>query len=168
MGEIYNWLSMGANFAVLVGIVFVIIQIKQSNASIQAAAYQTWVATNTELNTTLTNENLSKIIALGHFNPEQLTKDNHVAYAMWVLSFMQMVQATDYLYRKGAIDKDLWNIEIQRAVAHLSFPGVHQWWNAGGKTQLSPGFVELVESTKMNITGWGWEEGLGFVSLPPS
>ena len=164
--KINIWLSMGANFAVLIGLILVAIQIKQNTSSFQGAAYQTWVAANIDLNMTLTDVNLSKIITTGHIDPTNLTEDNYIAYSMWVLSFMQMVQATDYLYREGAIDKNLWTIEIQRAAAHLTSPGVRQWWDAGGRTQLSPEFVKLVESTKMEITGWGWDPERGFVSLP--
>lgn len=46
----------------------------------------------------------------------------------------------------------------------LSLPGVRQWWDAGGKTQLTPSFVELMEATHSGMTVWGWEEGQGFVT----
>ena len=44
----------------------------------------------------------------------------------------------------------------------LSAPGVRQWWDAGGKTQLTPQFVELMESIQSSITTWSWEAGRGF------
>jgi len=36
---------------------------------------------------------------------------------------------------------------------NLAFPGLRQWWDAGGKTQFTPAFVTLVETTKLNRTG---------------
>ena len=40
-------------------------------------------------------------------------------------------------------------------------PGVKQWWDAGGKTQLALQFVEPVESTESEINVWAWEPGKG-------
>lgn len=157
-----SWIAVGANVAVFVGLIFVAIQIRQNTTALRATAYQTWLGTNAQLNMALTDANLSRIIATGHADAKRLTADNNIAYSMWMMSFMQMAQATDYLYRNGAIDEDLWANEIQRAAAHLSIPAVRQWWDAGAKTQLTPEFVRLVESTKFNQTQWDWDASVGF------
>ncbi len=59
--------------------------------------------------------------------------------------------------------KNLWETEINRAACHLAYPGVRQWWDAGGKTQLTPQFVKLIESVETSATTWDWESGRGFV-----
>jgi hypothetical protein len=135
---------MIANVGVLVGLIFVTVQISQNTAALRASAYQTWLATNAQLNMAISTGELSRIIATGHADARKLTRENNIAYGMWVYSFMQMAQATDYLYRQGAIDEALWTLEIQRAAGHLWLPSVRQWWDAGGKTQLTPEFVRLV------------------------
>jgi len=57
------------------------------------------------------------------------------------------MQTTDFLYRMGTIDRDLWQSEMGWAAGHvMDNPGVKQWWDAGGKTQLAPQFVESTES----------------------
>jgi hypothetical protein len=159
---------MIANVGVLVGLIFVAVQISQNTAALRASAYQTWLATNAQLNMAITSGELSRIIATGHADSRKLNADNNTAYAMWVYSFMQMAQATDYLYREGAIDQSLWALEMQRAAAHLRNPSVRQWWDAGGKTQLTPDFVELVESTKVTMKVWGWDASVGFKTLDGS
>jgi len=55
-------------------------------------------------------------------------------------------------------------LEISRAVIHLAQPGVRQWWDAGGKTQLTPEFLSLIESSESPSSPWFWKEGIGFVS----
>ena len=67
------------------------------------------------------------------------------------------------MYRSGSLDEELWRSEVNRAAGMLALPGVRQWWDAGGKTQLTPQFVELMESTQSDMTIWGWQEGRGFV-----
>ena len=85
---------------------------------------------------------------------------------MWHLSLMQMAQTTDYLYQAGSLDRDLWESEINRAAGILAAPGVRQWWDAGGNTQVTPQFADMIESIEPNMTVWGWKEGQGFVALP--
>ena len=153
---------MGANIAVLIGLIFVAVQIRQNTTALRATAYQSWVTTNAQLNMAITNVDLSRIIATGHADPRNLNFDNNTAYAMWLFSFMQMVQATDYLYRQGVIDESLWTVEMQRAAGHLTIPGVRQWWDAGGKTQLAPDFVRRVEATVSGQTGYDWDAKIGF------
>ncbi len=168
LGRTSGLIAIGANVAVLVGLVFVAFQIRQNTTALRATAYQTWLATNAQLNMAITTGDLSSIIAAGHADAKKLTADNNTAYAMWIYSFMQMAQATDYLHRQGAIDDALWTNEIQRAAGHLTIPAVRQWWDAGGKTQLTPEFVRLIESTRASMTAWVWEANVGFKSLGPT
>ena len=46
----------------------------------------------------------------------------------------------------------------------MNHAGVRQWWDAGGKTQLTPQFVELMESTQSSIAYWDWDADRGFFS----
>ena len=160
--DLASLMAMAANIGVLAGLIFVAVQIRQNTAAQRASAYQAWLATNAQLNMALTNRELSNIVATGHPDSKNLSQDTHIAYSMWIISFMQMVQATDYLYHQGAIDEHLWRIEVQRAALHLTFPGVKQWWDAGGKTQLSPEFARRVESASVNMRVWDWDKNQGF------
>ena len=81
---------MGANFAVLIGLILAFIQIRLNTSSFQGAAYQTWVVANTDLNMTLTSSNRSKMITEGHMDLTNQSEESHFAYAMWVFSFRQM------------------------------------------------------------------------------
>ena len=166
--DVATWVSVSANLAVLLGLIFVAIQIKQNTAALRGAAYQSWLATNTGLNMAITSGNLGAVLAAGHADPKNLSEDTFIPYAMWVMSFMQMAQATDYLYRAGAIEHNLWEIEIQRAAGHLGIPAVRQWWDAGGKTQLTPEFVKLLEGTTVTAKGWTWDKSVGFKPWVPT
>ena len=159
--KLANWLQIVANLGILAGLIMVAVQINQNTASVKGSAYQAWVAANVELNMSFAGV---EAISQGDLDSASLTDESQAAFAMWNMSLMQMVQATDYLYRTGTLDKNLRDKEVHRAAGHLEYPGVRQWWDAGGKTQLTPEFVELIESTASNITRWTWEKGKGFVS----
>ena len=134
-GKLRDWVSIGANGAVFAGLILVAIQINQNNAMLRNSSYQTWVASNMELNAAATQTELSATIQSGWFDSRGLSEETFIQFAMWNMSVMQMAQATDYLYRQDAIDQSLWETEIARAALFLPAPGVRQWWDAGGKTQ---------------------------------
>ena len=75
-----------------------------------------------------------------------------------------MAQSTHYLYLQASIDKEFWEAEMDRATLVLSTPGVRQWWDAGGRTQLTPSFVTFLESIESKGTTWYWDDKRGFAS----
>ena len=163
--KISDWMSIGANVGILIGLVLVAVQISQNTRSTRDAAYQSWVAASIELNMHATDTDVSRTLSQGHDDSANLTEDTQIQYAMWVFSFMQMVQATDYLFDQGSLDSLLWENQIQRAAGTLTLPGVRQLWDAGFKTQLTPEFVARIEATVPTGTGVDWEPERGFIPM---
>ena len=159
-----QWLSLVANFAVIAGIVFLAVELRQNTQQLQLQSYQSWVATNLEINTAIANPELAAIVARGHPDSRNLTKDTYIAYAMFHLSMLQMAQSTHYLYLQGSLDEELWRSEMDRAALIISAPGVRQWWDAGGRTQLAPSFVTFLESIESKSTRWNWDEERGYTA----
>ncbi len=161
--KLAHWLTIIGNLGIITGLILVAVELNQNTASNKGAAYQTWVAANLALNSSLIQLNSSGEVVAGMSDATNLSADTHAPFSMWHLGYFQQIQATDYLYQTGVLDRDLWEGEIHRAAGHLALPGVHQWWDAGGKTQLNPEFVELIESTQSRITRWTWDKDRGFV-----
>jgi hypothetical protein len=158
------------SIAVFATLAYLAIQVRHSKEATEAntkslnlQSYQAWQAANVEMNMAASNPAQSEIFARGNFDSSNLSEETYVAYAMFHLAIMQMAQSADYLYRAGNLDKDLWTAEMNRAAGILAAPGVRQWWDAGGKTQLTPRFAETLESTQSSIRYWTWEAGRGYV-----
>ena len=160
-----HWLVLFANFAVIAGIVFLAVELRQNTKQLELQSYQSWVAANTDLNIAISNPQLSAIVSQGHPNSAKLSSDTYIAYAMFHMSMLQMAQSTHYLFMEGSLNKELWESEMDRAAGILSIPGVRQWWDAGGKTQLTPSFVKFLESREPNVTIWHWDEDRGYTSV---
>ena len=143
--------------AIVVTLIYLAIQIRQNTASVKASAYQTWVSNNIHINNAVPAD-----LRKGIQDSAQLSAESEAAFALWNHGIFQLWQATDYLYQMGAVDQALWQSEISRAAGHLSNPGVRQWWDAGGRTQLTPRFVALVESTHSGIAVYQWDAEKGF------
>lgn len=158
-----RWLTVITNIAVIAGIVFLAVELRQNTRQLETQSYQSWVAANMEINTAIADPELSAIVARGHPDSRNLTRDSFIAYAMFHMSMLQMSQSTHYLYLQGSLDRELWEAEMYRAAAIIAIPGVRQWWDAGGRTQLAPSFVEHVESLDPTVSKtWSWDEERGF------
>ena len=162
--SVNRWMTLTANFAVIAGIVFLAVELQQNTKQLELQSYQSWVAANLEINTAIANPDLSAIVSKGHANSANLSSESYIAYAMFHMSMLQMAQSTHYLYLQGSIDKELWEAEMDRAALVLSTPGVRQWWDAGGRTQLTPSFVTFLESVQRKGTTWYWNDEHGFTS----
>jgi len=156
--------------AVVVTLVYLSIQVRHGKEATEAntkslnlQAYQAWQAANLQINMGISNPAQSEIVTRGNWDSSNLTSETWVSFGLIYLSLFQMAQSADYLYRAGLLDRELWDAEMTRAASFLRIAGVRQWWDAGGKTNLTHRFVELLESTQANITYWDWEAGRGFV-----
>ncbi len=149
--------------AIVATLIYLAVQLRQNTASVRASAYQEWVTSNVEIDMSMSNPAQSEIIEKGNHDSSDLTRETYVAYAMTHLAIMQMAQSTDYLYRSGSLDRELWEAEMNRVAGILAAPGVRQWWDAGGRTQVTPRFAKLIESTQSSIAYWTWESEHGFV-----
>lgn len=150
--------------AVVVTLVYLAVQIKQSATSALANAYQSWVSANVGINVAMSNAYQSSMILTGNMDSTKLTEESAVGYLMLHLAMFQMGQATDYLYRSGSLDRELWDAEMNRLALVLQTPGVRQLWDAGVRSQLAPSFVALLEARKGAATYVDWDAGQGFYS----
>ena len=161
--KLNQWLTLLANVGVLAGIVFLAVELQQNTQELKLQSYQAWQAANNEINMTIADLDLAAVVSAGHEDSTKLSRENYIAYAMFHMSLLQMAQSTHYLYLQGSLDEELWRSEMDRAVGVLSLPGVRQWWEAGGRTQLAPGFVEFIESFQgTKSRRWNWDEERGF------
>lgn len=159
-----DWISIAANLGVLGGLILVAIQIRQSSAALQGSAYETWLSANIELNN-VAPEIDSRVFLAGNMDSRNLDEESYTHFAMFYYGFFQMVQATNYLYRKGSLDRALWEAELGRAAMLLTLPGVRQLWDGGVSSQLTPEFVTLVESVPPTQRGFMWSQERGFYGV---
>jgi hypothetical protein len=155
--------------AVVATLIYLAIQVRHSKEATEAntkslnlQAYQAWQAANLQINMGMSNGDLSEIVMRGAVDSSNLTIDSVVSFGMTHLAIYQMAQSADYLYRAGLLDQELWEAEMNRAAGYLILPGVRQWWDAAGKTQITPRFAEYLESIQPTINLFNWEAERGF------
>jgi hypothetical protein len=160
--DIGQMITIFANVGVIVGIIFLAVEVKQNNRQLELQSYQAWVALNIQINSALMDPEISAITYAGNSDSINLSEDTFVTHAMSHLALFQIAQSTDYLYRAGSLDRELWEAEMNRTAGILTQPGVRQWWDAGGRTQVTPRFAEFLESIQTDIAIWSWNPDEGY------
>jgi hypothetical protein len=155
--------------AVVVTLAYLAIQVRHSKEATEAntkslniQAYQAWQAANLQINMAMSNPTQSEIVMRGAVDSSRLTSDTVVSFGMTHLALYQMLQSADYLYREGVLDQELWEAEMNRAAGYLTLPGVRQWWDGSGKTQITPQFAEYLESIQPTIRLFNWDAERGY------
>jgi hypothetical protein len=151
-----------AAIAVVVSIFYLATQMRQNTASVQAAAYQTWLTAKQEIYSFTRDPNFSQIVGPALVDSRNLNEGTYITFGLWCQSWMNAGQAVNLLYEKRAIDRSTWEIEMRIVAATLRYAGIRQWWDAGGKTQITPEFVQLIESIDISehrAFNWSKEDG---------
>jgi hypothetical protein len=161
--------------AVVVTLAYLAVQVRHSKVATEAntkslnlQAYQAWQAANLQINMAISSPAQSEIVMRGAVDSSNLTIESVPSFGMMHLAQYQMFQSADYLYRQGLLDQELWEAEMNRAAGYLTLPGVRQWWDAAGKTQLTPRFAEYLESIHSTINLFNWEAERGFFASDKS
>ncbi len=166
-----NWEAIGAigeaigAIAVIATLIYLAIQIRQNTESVRANSYQSWMSANLQIGTAMSNQYQSNVVGAAIFDSRNLKSESEaVAFGMLYISVFQTAQSIDYLYKSGSLDENLWRAEMSRTAGLLGMPGVRQWWDGGGKTQLTPEFAKFIESYEPDILYWNWTKERGYFS----
>ncbi len=158
IGELVG--SLGA----VIALIYLAVQVRQNTRGIRTSAHQHVVTANAAVTMAPAhNLDFAALLWKGAGSSKALTEETQVAFNLWCFQYFMMIQATHQLFLDDAVDEGVWQRELQRAVGGLKVPGFREWWEAGGRTQLSPNFVTLVESTPLDIVGIGWSPEQGFL-----
>ena len=152
-----------ASVGVVVSLIYLAVQVRQNTRGIRTSAHQHIISANASV-TMVSAHNLdfASVLWKGALSSKNLTEETHIAFNFWCWQYFAMIQAAHQLYLDGAIDEGIWERELQRAVGGIRVPGFREWWDAGGRSQLSPTFVSLVESTPLDIGAITWSPERGF------
>jgi hypothetical protein len=164
MDRLNQWLMLVANVSVVAGIVFLALELQQNSKQVSLQSYQAWAANNVQIDLAMAEPVNGAIIAQGALDSRSLSRETFNTFAQLNMAYMQAAQTADYLYREGALDEELWDSEMSRVALILASPGVRQWWDAGGRSQLAPSFVDCVEAFPTKMNWFSWDADRGFIA----
>ena len=168
-----DWNALGA-IGEIVGAIAVVAtlfhmsgQLKQNTKSVQSSAYSAWsTGINDLYGATTTHPHLDRILHDGWLKGE-LTEDTWMTFLMWHLQYFYHVEAVWQMYKRGTLDQEIYDLEMGRTVRMLAIPTVKQWWEAGGRDQVSAPLakeLERISSNQFEYKFFGWTKEDGFVA----
>jgi hypothetical protein len=169
-----NWEAIGAigeiigAVAVLITLIYLAMQIKQNTTSVKASAHQAWIAATIAEQSAYHQESMAKTIAIGLFEPKGLDNDNWIQFAAYCHQFLHKAESAYYLAEDKIIEKSIADKELDRAANFLNTTGPQQWWSAGGSTQFTDEFVQMIENRMKQPSSfkvYSFTPGRGFHAL---
>ena len=78
--------------AVLVTLIYLVVQLRQNTTTTRSSAYQSWIAVHDNLFYSLQDEKLSRTIVEGCQDTRNLSDDNYVSFINWMRRYLLFVQ----------------------------------------------------------------------------
>lgn len=102
-----RWMTLGANFAVLAGILLLLIELRQNTESIELQAAQSYVALSHELDFRIVDD--PSLIELFLKPKDERTRADLGRLDRWYFGSLRSWENGFFLYSKGVLDDDLWS-----------------------------------------------------------
>jgi hypothetical protein len=155
MDRLNDWLSLVANFGVVIGLAVLIIEINQATELAEVSAYESRIMEISETNKELAlSEDLAEIYerismeGLGSLSPVEFRRVH-----AWESGIVARMQGQHYQYRKGYLEEYSAEALLGAAARRLNL------WNELGINIVDVEFLQSVESTpippKLSIQGFG-------------
>lgn len=155
--KINQWLTTIANFGVIVGIVFLVIEVRQTSTQIEqntaALSAQTfWQiidSSNALRQEFATDPELAQLILSGNKDPLVLTELERERYIQWTRTQLSFLEAYWISYEKGLLDdRDAAGMRGSVCERFEADGVLWVWRNRPGN--YAGGFVEVVENLCLN------------------
>ncbi len=164
LSQLNEWLTLAANLGVLVGIVFLIVEIRQ----------------NTELHKSdsrkalLSNDQTSLLVALDHHDifhkmsqPEKLSQADQYRLSFIFAIDIRNREFEYFQYQSGSLDENTWKSYKDLILMNHATERGRIWWEKVGREIVNPKFGEMVDQMLANHSNnelWdslgNWDEGL--------
>jgi hypothetical protein len=139
--DIATWVEVVASIAVLVSLVFLNVQIKQTNSLMRSEARQAQVV--------IDQEHIAKFIehpdlASAYASKESLDHDDKTRLWFWVVLSMRAREHEWFQYQHGALDAQSWDSYKRVIPFTLGTNRTRRYWSVTRRF-FDPGFAELVD-----------------------
>ena len=142
------WLSLLANFGVLVGLALLVIELRHNTLATQAALYQesmSFARDHVELLIGDENRELAVIVFRGETDPDSLSPIELEKFLLFTAWRMNTWETTFLNYDQGLIEERVWKtVDAWYSALLERGPGYKKWWEAS-RHGYDPPFQTHVE-----------------------
>ena len=138
-----TWLSLGANFGVLAGLLLVAAQIRQNTAITKAQVANDWFVADMQLELSMMGENPAPSWVKAVYTPGDLDEADAAVLDRYFNYGLVQIQRLERMHELGLAD-DQWRDRIGYLGWHLGNEVGRRWWTHF-KPGFSPEFAAMVD-----------------------
>ncbi|MDJ0907898.1 MAG: hypothetical protein QNI99_01810 [Woeseiaceae bacterium] len=141
-------LAIVANLGVVLGLIFVWVELRQSQTQLRADVELSLAASYQEvLSRASENEHLAELTVIAYQNPASLTPTQYLQLMAVHAEWMAIVYATYELWQSGAIAEETWELHSNYYLFLLQTEWMQQFWREMHHEGMYPDeFMESLES----------------------
>lgn len=115
--------------AVVVSLVYLAIQVKDSTKSTRGATYQSIISAFAEVEARISQDaDTARLYRLGCKEPESLTEDEAVRFKELICSLFNLYENLHYQYKNHLLEEDLWTGWCRLMMNDLQAQGIAKYW----------------------------------------
>ena len=142
--KVGGWLNLTANIAVLVGIVFLALEVRHAGNSTEMQMQDSLADGFNELAIELASDpKLARIYVIGLNNPERLNDVEAIQFGMFFRAYLNQQFRVFQLFQLGVMSEDDWTLSAEELGTMLSTPGGRLYME--GNHDLSPEFAAALK-----------------------
>ena len=150
-----KWLTLGANIGILIGLVLVVIQIRQNSDLLRLQFINDEYLAESSSERLLIGENPADAIMKAMYSPEDMTYADFRVNDAYLISKIDMMYRRYQLGQEGIFDEDDWRESNIGFTFEWLFGNRFNrlWWEHAGRGSYSdvPELVEYVDSTIKDV-----------------
>ena len=122
--KLNSWLGVFANIGVLVGIIFLAMEVRHSSIAVNAQMADSVADGFIALNiTSITDPAVARIYVVGLYEPESLSDVEAIQFSMLVRGLFNQFARVHRHYRAGLLSESDWALYAREAAGLMSTPG---------------------------------------------
>ena len=153
-GRASHWLVIASNIGVLVGLIFVGLEVRNSSYSVTAQSANSITSGYNEFNYIVAADpELARIVYLGIRDPERLTGPETYRAALMITGLFNQFKQLHTLYASGVISQTQWETAGSEIDRLMRFDGVKTYLANNPILFDRRFFDDVAESSKLNEVG---------------
>ena len=122
--KLNSWLGVLTNLGVLIGIVFLAIEIRHASDTAQAQMADAAVAGHNELNlAVISDPQVARVLVVGLYEPDNLSDAEAVQFAAWIRARVNQELRLRRMHQLGFLSAEDRLDELKQVAGFLSTPG---------------------------------------------
>ncbi len=142
-----RWLTLGANIGVVLGLIILIVEVRQNTVQARTSASQKFLSATSDLNLALIeNKQMASVFRRGLEDYEVLDADEKMQFFVFVSQYYQTYSNMYDLWRNNSLSDSAWYPIRKDFLALMAAPGSRYIWETYGREGQAPDFVAYMET----------------------